>query len=144
MAKAEKTISSSPGSHCVSLFEAAPLQHFEPSSFPKRVDQFVAPKDRLWSPSEAAEYLGVSKKTIHALCRRGELEHVTVLRRGDRRFTKEMLDEFVRLKRSQKPVDTKAERGLRSPAKSKKGGEKLTGDSVITQLREEMRSWRSR
>ena len=105
-----KILSSGAVSDCKSCGQKVPLPDFKPTPSPQRVCQFAPLKDRLWTPSEAAEYLGVSKKTIHELCRRKELEYIVVSPRGDRRFTEAMLDEFIGRNTVQKPVDRKAGR----------------------------------
>jgi excisionase family DNA binding protein len=95
---------------------------------------------RLLSPKEVAEILGISVKTVHKLVREGKLGCVQVTAK-ERRFTEAQLGAYIdaQSKTIQKVrVDTLRDRQVSSPPK--KGGEKSFGD-LRTSLREEMSQW---
>jgi excisionase family DNA binding protein len=97
--------------------------------------------DHLKTAQEAAEILSISKKSIHALCRRGLLSYVRVNAK-ERRFTDQQLLEYVEAQTVPRKVDKTTAKRISSPPPRRKGGEsEVPGGSVRAHLREEMRSW---
>ena len=52
---------------------------------------------------EAAAYLGVAKITLRRWTRNGQLACVRIGKRGDRRFRRQHLDEYIRSKNKPEP-----------------------------------------
>jgi excisionase family DNA binding protein len=95
---------------------------------------------RLLSPEDVAEILGISVKTVNKLAREWKLGCVQVTSK-DRRFTEEQVRAYIdaQSKTIQKVrVDTPRTRRVSS--EPKKGGKKSFGD-LRTSLREEMSQW---
>jgi excisionase family DNA binding protein len=63
----------------------------------------------LLSPSEVADLLGVSTKTVHRLVRERKMACVQVTAR-DRRFTHEQVQQYIRSQSTEVRVDKKAPR----------------------------------
>jgi excisionase family DNA binding protein len=76
---------------------------------------------RLLSPKDVAEILGISAKTVHKLVRDGKLGCVQVTGR-DRRFTEEQVRNYVEQRTLAVRVDTKHPVSLSSA--TRKGGDK--------------------
>lgn len=96
--------------------------------------------ERLWKPEEAAEFLGVSEKTVLRYVREKKLSSVG-LDAKNIRFTKAQMDAFVESHtRSAEPkrIDTLSTRRLPYLPKEVK---KSSGDSVKAQLRKEIAQW---
>ncbi|AFM27734.1 helix-turn-helix domain-containing protein [Desulfomonile tiedjei] len=92
---------------------------------------------RLLSPKEVADILGISVKTVHKLVRDQRLACVQVTSK-EKRFTQEQVQEFVRSRTIERPIDRKDLRPVNFP---RKGGEKSLG-FARTALKQEMQSWR--
>jgi excisionase family DNA binding protein len=86
---------------------------------------------------DVAEILGIAKKTVHNLVRKGKLGCVQVNDK-ERKFTKEQVEEYIASRTLPARIDKKVRKPLCSPPK---GGAKSVGFSR-TNLREEMRPWR--
>ena len=96
---------------------------------------------RLLSPKQVAEILGISVKTVHKLVRETKLACVQVTAK-ERRFTEEQVKAYIEAQSKGLPkvrVDRNPAPRVSSPPK--KGGQKSLG-FVRTALREEMQSWR--
>lgn len=52
-------------------------------------------EDRLMNVKEVAEYLGVHSNTVKRISDRGELAYYVINSRGDRRFKRAEVDEWV-------------------------------------------------
>jgi hypothetical protein len=96
----------------------------------------------LLKPEQAARMLAVSVRRVHALCREGKLEYVSVNRRGDRRFTEKQIQDFIASETVKVPKSVDKERPVSLPY-PRKGGDrsKSVGDSGQSpSLREEVRA----
>jgi excisionase family DNA binding protein len=99
--------------------------------------------ERLLSPKDVAEILGISVKTIHKLVRDGKLGCVQVTAR-ERRFTEAQIEAYIEVQSKEVRVDK--ETALRVTSQPKKGGDRKefrvekTKDSWAS-LREEMSRW---
>jgi len=97
----------------------------------------------LYTPEQAAEYLGIKVKTLHRLVREGKLACIQVTPR-DRKFTEAQIQDFIESRTITMPkiVDRKSADKLPFP---RKGGDfqKSTGDSLSerAKMRNEVRSW---
>jgi excisionase family DNA binding protein len=98
---------------------------------------------RLLSPKDVAEILGISVKTVHKLVREGKLGCVQVTSK-ERRFTEEQVKAYVETTSKVARVDKKP--APRVSSVRKKGGDRKdssvekTKDSWAS-LREEMSRW---
>lgn len=95
---------------------------------------------RLLMPTDVAEILGISVKTVHKLVREGKLGCVQVTSK-ERRFTDEQVRAYIDAQSRGLPkerVDRKP--ASRVSSEPKKGGRKSFGD-LRTSLREEMSQW---
>jgi excisionase family DNA binding protein len=94
--------------------------------------------ERLLTPEDLAECMGVSVKTVLRYVREGKLGSIK-LDAKNIRFTQDQVDEFVRSRtRSElKKFDKPKSRRIPLP---RKGG-KITGDTVRARLKEEMAPW---
>lgn len=93
--------------------------------------------DHLLKPQQVAEYLGITVKMVHQLCREHKLPYVKINRK-ERRFTEEQVQEYVDSQTVKIPViDKKPSKRLDCP---RKGGEKSFGNGA--NLRKEMKQWR--
>jgi excisionase family DNA binding protein len=92
---------------------------------------------RLLTAKHVAEILGVAVKTVQKLVREGKLGCVQITTK-ERRFTEEQVQEFVRSRIIERPIDRKQPRPVNFP---RKGGEKSLG-FARTALKQEMQSWR--
>jgi excisionase family DNA binding protein len=95
---------------------------------------------RLLSPKDVAEILGIIVKTVHKLVREGKLGCVQVTAK-ERRFTEEQVRTYIDGQSRgirEGRVDRKPAPRLSSVPK--KGGQKSFGD-LRTSLREEMSQW---
>ena len=70
---------------------------------------------------EAAAYLGVAKVTLRRWTRDGHLACVRIGKRGDRRFRREHLDEYIRSK-SKLELKATGNTGARKEKRRIKGG----------------------
>jgi len=98
--------------------------------------------DPLLTPDDAAAFLRIPVKGVHALCRAGKLDFIRVNGK-ERRFTNDMLERYVQVQTvsRKKPVDTKEPKEvILTPKTQQRGGNKSFG-STRTDLLEEMRSW---
>ena len=79
----------------------------------------------LFTPQETAERLRISVRHLHSLCRNQEIEFIS-LGRKDRRFTKEMIEQYVVSRIVSRPtpqmVDRSASRRLPFTPKGGSGG----------------------
>lgn len=96
---------------------------------------------RLLSPKDVAEILGISVKTVHKLVREGKLGSVQVTAK-ERRFTEEQVRAYIEAQ-SNKPEEVRIDtpRVQQVSCHPKKGGERSFGVSKAD-LRKEMRLWR--
>lgn len=95
---------------------------------------------RLLSPKDVAEILGISVKTVHKLVRDGKLGCVQVTSK-ERRFTEAQIEAYIEAQSKgleKVRVDTLRERQVSSYPE--KGGERSFGVSKAD-LRKEMRLW---
>ena len=103
-------------------------------------DEQLITIQRLLTPAEVAEILGISAKTVHKLVRDGGLGCVQVTSK-ERRFTERQIRAYIEAQ-SQPPrvelVDMPRVRQVSS--QQKKGGERSFGVSKAD-LRKEMRLW---
>jgi excisionase family DNA binding protein len=95
---------------------------------------------RLLSPQDVAEILGISVKTVHKLAREGKLGCVQVTSK-ERRFTEEQVRAYIE-SQSKKPEQLRIDtpRAPQVSCHPKKGGERSFGVSKAD-LRKEMRLW---
>jgi excisionase family DNA binding protein len=99
--------------------------------------------ERLLSPKDVAEILGISVKTVHRLVRDGKLGCVQVTSK-ERRFTEAQTEAYIEVQSKEVRVDKKT--ALRVTSQPKKGGDRKecrvekTKDSWAS-LREEMSRW---
>ncbi|MBI5247881.1 MAG: helix-turn-helix domain-containing protein [Desulfomonile tiedjei] len=92
---------------------------------------------RLLSPKDVAEILGISVKTVNKLVREGKLGCVQVTGK-ERRFTEDQVRVYIESRTIERPVDRKSPKPVDFP---RKGGEKSLG-FARTALKQEMQSWR--
>lgn len=106
----------------------------------KEIDQDRIGVARLLCPTDVAEILGISVKTVHKLVRGGKLGCVQVTAK-ERRFTAEQVRAYVEAQ-SRRPEEVRIDtpRTGRVSSGPKKGGEKSLGFSRRS-LIEEMRQW---
>ena len=93
------------------------------------------------TPQEAADFLRISKRTLHQLCRDGRIAYVQVDGKN-RRFLMEQLEEYTRAK--VRPAKTE---GAISPATGRKNHLKVATSTSSPRcsrenLKEEMKKWR--
>jgi excisionase family DNA binding protein len=95
---------------------------------------------RLLSPEDVAEILGISVKTVNKLAREGKLGCVQVTHR-ERRFTEEQVRAYIDAQ-SRRPEEVRIDtpRTRRVSSEPKKGGKRSFGD-MRTSLRQEMSQW---
>lgn len=95
---------------------------------------------RLLSPKDVAQILGISVKTVNKLVREGKLGCVQVTAK-ERRFTEEQVRAYIEAQ-SKGKQEERVDRKLAPRVSSvpEKGGEKSLGFSRRS-LREEMRQW---
>jgi excisionase family DNA binding protein len=96
---------------------------------------------RLLSPKDVAEILGISVKTVNKLVRDGKLGCVQVTAR-ERRFTEEQVRAYIDAQ-SRRPEEVRIDtpRTRRVSSEPKKGGARSFGVSKAD-LRKEMSQWR--
>jgi excisionase family DNA binding protein len=95
---------------------------------------------RLLTPTDVAEILGISVKTVHKLVREGKLGCVQVTAK-ERRFAEEQVGAYIGAQTiGPKGLRVDTKRTRRVSSEPKKGGEKSLGFSRRS-LIEEMRQW---
>ena len=95
---------------------------------------------KLLSPKDVAEILGISVKTVHKLVREGKLGCVQITSK-ERRFTEGQVSAYIETQ-SKKPEEVRIDtpRTQQVSSQPKKGGERSFGVSKAD-LRKEMRLW---
>ena len=93
---------------------------------------------RLLKPADAAQLLGICKKTVHKLVRENKLACVQITAR-ERRFTEDQIRDFIISKTIERPIDRRGRGHVES--RPLKGGEKSLRDSDKADLWKEIRSW---
>ena len=93
----------------------------------------------LFTSQEAAQRLKISVRHLHSLCRNQEIEFIS-LGRKDRRFTKEMIEQYVVSRIVSRPAPQRVDRSAsrRLPFTPKGGGGGKTEE--LGNLRKEIRS----
>lgn len=93
-----------------------------------------------YTPKQVAELLHIPVKTLHEMCRNGEIEFIEV-RPRKRLFKREHIEEFEnrQLRRVKKRVDQSSTYPLRSAPK--KGGGQESFSESRADLRKEMNEW---
>jgi excisionase family DNA binding protein len=93
----------------------------------------------LMDVTEAAEYLRITPKAVHRLCKRGKLGYVQIDDRGSRRFLKEHLDAYIEsnLVPARKLIDKRPGKPVSSPSK---GGRETAGQQEKGLLRKEIQT----